>query len=111
MTLSICSVRAFDPASALIDQLRTSAGPKNDSDFDREIAYQIQVQNTIKKGVVQHWLDKAQGWYASGTQHGQGSCCVVTQAEYWSFILNQTQDSVSIQTTNMFSQCSGFTEL
>ncbi|DBB00360.1 TPA: hypothetical protein ACH3X1_013705, partial [Trebouxia sp. C0004] len=55
------SVRAFDPASALIDQLRTSADPKNDSDFDREIAYQIQVQNTIKKGVVQHWLDKAQG--------------------------------------------------
>ncbi|KAL0021230.1 hypothetical protein WJX79_005078 [Trebouxia sp. C0005] len=54
------SVRAFDPASALIDQLRTSADPKNDSDFDRQIAYQIQVQNTIKKGVVQHWLDKAQ---------------------------------------------------
>ncbi|DBB03035.1 TPA: hypothetical protein ACH3X1_013432 [Trebouxia sp. C0004] len=54
------SVRAFDPASTLIDQLRTSADPKNDSDFDRQIAYQIQVQNTIKKGVVQHWLDKAQ---------------------------------------------------
>lgn len=73
MTFSICSVRAFDPASALIDQLRTSADPKIDSDFDREIAYQIQVQNTIKKGVVQHWLDKVQGWYASGTQHGKAA--------------------------------------
>ena len=74
-TCSPCRARTLDPAAGMLANLRTSGHLKNDNEFEREVAYQNQVQHALKKGAVQHSLTKAPGEPSTAQYTSVADCC------------------------------------